>query len=319
MKYEPDWWVELEHNYFKTMAARQDLLRRHGDRVFFHGPGSDLACRELMEMLMQFTTKRYPQHFSLNADSSVLTNHVLHTTTNLLTTHPLRALFDNLPEDYAIMLRNPVDGLYYLRAAMVCSSVGWDIASHRDQVLRSIHAHVPDYASKMAMSMDRYFSKMDAATPIQRGSWGLEDWELLFSSPHVDPSTEWQRSAFHADPARLTASDIKLRCDWQTLRRLPLSGAIVFNFKAVFTPLEELRDEAFVPALLHKVLKDGRDNLITYKCVDHVRSLAVETLGMWAREQVEKGMVPEDWEVGTLEQSPFFPGWEDKWRRQQGL
>ncbi|KAJ9150368.1 hrq family protein [Pleurostoma richardsiae] len=317
LKYEPDWWVELERNYFQTMAARQELLKTHSDHILFHQPGSELACRELMEMLLQFVTKRYPQYFSLEKDDTVFVNRLLKTTTDLTTTHPLRAIFANIPEDYAMVLRNEADGLYYLRAAMVCSSVGWDIGSHRDEPLRAIHKHVPDYAEKMAFSMDRYFSKMPVDQPIERCSWSLEDHAPLFSSPNAMP--DWKRSAFDANPGDLRPEHIKLRCDWQTLRRLPLSAAIVFNFKAVFTPLEELRDEPYVPALLHRVLEQGKENLITYKCVDHVKNTAMGALAGWAKEQVDNGVVPADWEVGTLDESPFFPGWEEKWRAKQGF
>ena len=52
-----------------------------------------------------------------------------------------------------------------------------------------------------------------------------------------------------------------LRVDWQTLRRLPLSGAVVFNFKALFTPVTEFRDEPYVPALVLKILNEGKKNI----------------------------------------------------------
>lgn len=317
MKFDPDYWVELEKNYFTTMAARKELLKKHPDRVLFNNPGSELACRELMEMLLQFTCIRYPKYFSMSESKSVLYNRLLNTETNLDTTSPLQVIFDNIPEDYGIMLRNENDGLYYLRAAMVCSSVGWDIGQHRDEPLRMIHTHVPDYASKMAFSMDRFFAKMPVDQPIQRCSWSLEDHAPLFSSPVVVP--DWKRSAFDAEKEKLTIDDIKLRCDWQTLRRLPLSSAIVFNFKAVFTPITELREEPYIPALLLRVLQEGKENLITYKMVDHVKYVAMTALEKWAQEQVDAGVVPADWEVGTLEDSPFFPGWEKKWHAQQGF
>jgi hypothetical protein len=317
MKFDPDWWVELEKNYHQTMTARQELLTKYPDNVMFTYPGSELACRELMEMLVQFITKRYTQYFSLEEDNAVLVNRLLDTTTNLLTTPPLKVIFDNIPEDYALMLRNENDGLYYLRAAMVCSSVGWDIGQHRNKPLSQIHTHVPDFKEKMEFSMDRFFAKMPVDQPIQRCSWGLEDHAPLFSSPEVVP--DWQRSAFADNPEKLKVEDLQLRCDWQTLRRLPLSGAIVFNFKAVFNPFTDLRAEPYVPALLLKILQEGKENLITYKCVEHVRQVAMGALETWAKEQVEVGTVPKDWEVCTLDESPFYPGWEDKWREKQGF
>ena len=50
------------------------------------------------------------------------------------------------------------------------------------------------------------------------------------------------------DP-NLRLEDCHLRVDWQTLRRLPLSAAVLFNFKAVFTPVTEFRDEPVMLAL----------------------------------------------------------------------
>lgn len=117
----------------------------------------------------------------------------------------------------------------------------------------------------------------------------------------------------------LEISDCNLRVDWQTLRRLPLSAGVVFNFKAVFTPVVEFRDEPFIPALLLKVLNEGKESLMKYKNTWHVEHVVKPALEEWVKEQVEKGLVPEDWEVHTLEESPYFPGWEEKWHRQQGF
>lgn len=330
MKYSPNWWVELERNYVQTMSARQRLLQAHGARIMFESAGAGPAVRELSEMLLQFLAARYPAHFALSASASAsapaagarrFRNRLLGTTTDLAATPPLRAIFANVPEDYALMLRSESDGLYYLRAAAVCSSVGWHVAQHRDSPVRSIHAEVPG-AARMAMSMDRWFAKAATDAPVARCSWSLEDHEVLFASPQAEAEEgrEWKRGRFAGGrEAELRVEDIRLRCDTQTLRRLPISGAVAFSFKATFTRLEELRDEPYVPALLLKVLEEGNGELVGYKVEEHVKKVAVKALGEWAKEQVENGVVPADWEVGTLDESPFFPGWEQKWRRQQGL
>jgi hypothetical protein len=115
----------------------------------------------------------------------------------------------------------------------------------------------------------------------------------------------------------LDLSQCHLRVDWQTLRRLPLSAAVVFNFKALFTPVSEFRDEPYIPALLLKVLNEGKESLMKYKNTWHVEHVVKPALEQWSKEQVDSGLVPKDWDVHTLEDSPFFPGWEEKWRRQQ--
>jgi Protein of unknown function (DUF3445) len=159
-----------------------------------------------------------------------------------------------------------------------------------------------------------FFSKMPTEKPIQRGSWGLEVDKPLYMPPG-DPHEKYRE----VQSSDLTLDRCHLRVDWQTLRRLPLSSGVVFNFKAVFTPVADFRDEPFVPAIIHKVLKEGKKTLMEYKNTWHVEHVCVPALEEYAKEQVDRGLVPADWEVHTLEDQPFFPGWNEKWRGQQGF
>jgi hypothetical protein len=160
----------------------------------------------------------------------------------------------------------------------------------------------------------RYFTKKPTDKSIQRGSWGLEVDTPLYMPPG-DPHEKHR----DAQNPSLTLSQCNLRVDWQTLRRLPLSAGVVFNFKALFTPVAEFRDEPYIPALLLKVLEEGKESLMKYKNTWHVEHVVKPALEGWVKEQEEKGMVPTEWEVQTLDESPYFPGWEGKWHRQQGF
>ncbi|KAF1964191.1 hypothetical protein BU23DRAFT_71934 [Bimuria novae-zelandiae CBS 107.79] len=313
-KMEPDWWLELEDTYKERMKQRQEIFEKEGDKVLNMLPGSHFACKELMELSLQFLCARYPQYFRLDKDKMIFHNGILNTESDLKNTHPLHVLFNNIPEDFAITMRNPEDGLYSFRAGQICSALGWNVGSKIGKTLPEIHAPVPDYKEKMQMSMDRYFTKMPTDKAIQRGSWGLEVDQPLYMPPG-DPH-EKLRDFQMAD---LDISRCNLRVDWQTLRRLPLSGAIVFNFKALFTPLEEFRTEAFIPALVLKNLNEAKPNLMAYKNTWHTEHVVKPALEQWAKEQVEKEWVPKDWEPQTLEDSPYFPNWEEKWHQQQGF
>ena len=155
---------------------------------------------------------------------------------------------------------------------------------------------------------------MPTFKPIQRGSWGLEVDQPLYMPPG-DPHEKYRD--FQAP--ELTLDRIHLRVDWQTLRRLPLSAGIVFNFKALFTPVAEFRDEPFIPSLLLKVITEGKENLMKYKNTWHVEHVVLPKLREWKEEQERSGVVPKGWAVHTLDESPWFPGWEEKWRGKQGF
>ncbi|KXG49708.1 Protein of unknown function DUF3445 [Penicillium griseofulvum] len=312
-KLETDWWIELENTYKSRIAQRKELYVKNGKEVLDSMPGSELACKELMEMVLQFICARYPQYFTL-IDKRVLQNKILSTEQDVTAKPPLEVLLDNVPEDFAIMLRDDKKGFYFLRAAVICSALGWNVGSKIGKQLHEIHEPIPDYKEKMQFSMDRYFTKMPTEKPIQRGSWGLEIGQPLYMPPG-DPEI-LHRLSQRAD---LTIDECHLRVDWQTLRRLPLSGAVVFNFKAVFTPITEFRDEPGVPDLVMKIVTEGKKNLMDYKSVWHVQHVVLPRLEEWAKEQKKNGLVPEDWEVSTLDDSPWFKGWQEKWHRQQGF
>lgn len=313
-KMETDWWLELENTYEERIKQRQQLYAKHGKAVLQALPGSELACKELMEMALQFLCARYPQYFRLDTTKQIFHNGILKTETNLADTPPLHVLLNNIPEDFAIMLRDNKSGFYLFRAGIICSALGWNVASKIGLRLHEIHAPIPDYREKMQFSMDRYFAKMPADKPIQRGSWGLEIDQPLYMPPG-DPH-EAHRST---QLPNLDLSRCHLRVDWQTLRRLPLSAGVVFNFKALFTPVTEFRDEPFIPGIVLKVLNEGKRSLMEYKNTWHVEHVVKPALEQWHGEQVDRGLVPRDWEPHTLEESPWYPGWEQSWRRKQGF
>ncbi|KAI4100125.1 MAG: hypothetical protein LQ345_007468, partial [Seirophora villosa] len=232
-KMETDWWLELEQEYVKSIRDRKELFATRGKMMLDYLPGSELACKELMEMALQFLCARYPHYFSLTYSHDkgyVFHNGILHNETVVKDMHPLHVLLENVPEDFGIMLRNPDDGHYYLRAGVLCSSLGWTLGSKLGMQLKEIHGPIPDYKEKMEFSMDRYFAKLPTARPIQRGSWGLEVDKPLFMPPG-DPHEAYRDIQLPA--SQLPLSRVHLRVDWQTLRRLPLSGSIIFNFKAL--------------------------------------------------------------------------------------
>ena len=107
MRLENDWWIELENTYKSRIAQRKALYAEYGDAVLRWLPGSELACKELMETAIQYICARYPQHFCLGKDRRTFENNILGTKQDVTTTHPLLVLLDNIPEDFVVM---QVDG-----------------------------------------------------------------------------------------------------------------------------------------------------------------------------------------------------------------
>ncbi|KAK2467056.1 hypothetical protein APHAL10511_001314 [Amanita phalloides] len=259
IKMEPDWWLELESTYRERLIERRKLYEMHGTGVVDSLPGSESACRELAQMAIQFLCARYPNQFAFNKQTGVFYNRILDAECKVRETKPLLFLLEHVPEDFAIMLQKEETGLYHLCAAISCSSIGWLLQEKMGKPLHEIHEPVPYYKEKMELSMDRYFSKLQCDQPIQRGSWGFEIGQPLYLQSDHD---EWRLRETQCPDLRL--EDIHLRVDWQTLRRLPKSRAVVINFKALFTPVTSFRDEPYIPRLMLTILREAKQPLL--KC-----------------------------------------------------
>lgn len=107
-KLEPDWWLELENTYKDRIAQRKSLYAQYREDVLQWLPGSELASKELMEMVLQFLCARYPQYFRLYPSASdptktVFENKILKTKEIVQDRHPLLVLLDHVPEDFALV------------------------------------------------------------------------------------------------------------------------------------------------------------------------------------------------------------------------
>lgn len=169
---EPDWWIELENTYATRIAQRQELYREHGKGVLDWLPGSEPACKELMEMVLLFLVNRYPMYFSLVrskpslAAPDVFVNGILGTESKLKEVNPLCVLLDHVPEDFAITLKNQETGLYEFRAGVICSALGWDVSTKIGKNLTQIHEIVPDYKENMQKHMDQYVLLLELTATV---------------------------------------------------------------------------------------------------------------------------------------------------------
>lgn len=152
---DPDFWIELESTYRERVAQRKALFTAHGKKVLDYMPGSEAACTELAEMAIQFLCARYPTQFRFEPESGMFYNGILDEWSDTKTMEPLVFLLNTVPEDFLIVQKDEKTGLYFFRAGVGCSAVGWSIATKIGKPLNEVHGPVPHYKEKMEFSMDR--------------------------------------------------------------------------------------------------------------------------------------------------------------------
>ena len=133
MKLDPSYWLELESTYVRRLRQRCELFDRFGGQVLQCLSGAEVGCHELMEMVIMFLCQRYPAWFVIEnrGEGQVLKNEILGTETRIDVEgeEALKVLLENIPEDFALMQRNPEDGLYYFRGGVICSAMGWSLGT----------------------------------------------------------------------------------------------------------------------------------------------------------------------------------------------
>ena len=175
----------------------------------------------------------------------------------------LRTLGSHIDTDFLILLPTQTEDekerdsqpVYHLEAFSTTFPSGFSTLSKLSLPLSAIHSPVPQYARKIGKSMDRFFARLETGKLVRRANWTITTTPKLFvqSGTHFHDfdtmSPAKQEDSIAEQRRGLNVEDMRLRCERQTLMRLPLSGALVFAFKTYLTSLGEVKEEGSGEAL----------------------------------------------------------------------
>ena len=144
---------------------------------------------------------------------------------------------------------------YRLVAGSVASPSYWRLADKIGQELLDIHDPVPALRSRIGQAMRRFFRQLPPSRVYLRGNWFVHASGEPFRTP--------QDARPCAASGPVGVHDLYLRCERQTLRRLPESSAIVFAIRVYLNKVTELASH---PALAADVLDALADpSALTYR------------------------------------------------------
>ena len=137
-------------------------------------------------------------------------------------------------EDLCV-LQPDAAGQYHLTAAAVGFPTDWRLAEKMGQPLTAIHAPIHGYGEQLAKGVDHFFATMPTGPIFGRSNWFVvpsEAWRYL---PRDDPATRFAHVT-----AQNAGSTLFLRCERQTLRRLPGTGAVLFTIGIAISAFDAL-------------------------------------------------------------------------------
>lgn len=112
-------WLALDNLYHQEQEFRRYLLKTDPNGVMQCLPGSEVACEEALECIVNFLTRRYPYYFRLLEEKPGYIHNELTNLTLKITApyeqHPLEVAAQLCMEDINLLLKGAGDdNEYYL-------------------------------------------------------------------------------------------------------------------------------------------------------------------------------------------------------------
>ena len=262
-------WLDPDQFLIRDLAEKAAHLRERHDIVFRQTPETEAAQAEARDLITAHLLEHFPNLYRRDGNSIHIANGP---SVDLAQGAPLEAASHLIQEDLCLMRRKP-DG-WHLVAASLCFPSSWSLAEKIGQNMAHIHAPVPGFHGRMHDVVGRMFDAMQSEVPMLRFNWSLYgDAKLHHPETHADPERF---------PAHTPVVDVAhLRVERQTLRKLPLSGDILFTIRIYTDPLNGLADHprgAALAASLRQHLCAMTPEQLAYKGLSHMRERLVQGL-----------------------------------------
>ncbi|KAL1800268.1 hypothetical protein ACET3X_000610 [Alternaria dauci] len=251
--------IAMDNTHRERLQIRKELIEKERYEVLACNPEAAPAILELYEWLTRtYLPRRFPSLYTVTESRTHLRNHV---TDGLIPLHmtngeeALEILGSNIDTEFLLLTsssKSPntssfattAQTKYVLTAFINCFPSGFNTRSKLNQLLAAIHNPVPGYAAKLEKSMDRFFANLPVGKIVKRSNWSISTNGQLFclEGNHMTEEDLALKQKMEAEE-EIDLDKTVLRCERQTLHRLPKTGALVFAFKTYQYPLCELRDE----------------------------------------------------------------------------
>jgi hypothetical protein len=226
-------WFEIDDRYAEEMAEKRRLMSTAPGDVFAAMAESDSARAEALELVAAALTAHHPDWFDQHG--SALSNRLTGESWDARLIDPLELAGRLIQEDLCL-IQNREEGPVFT-AASLCFPSRWRLLDKIGKPLAAVHGPVPQYANRLAGPVDRFMRHVKPGHIASRLNWSLLDDPALFQ-----PGGKWRVEASADITAENAGSRVFLRVERQTLRRLPVTSAVLFGIRVHVYPLQQVID-----------------------------------------------------------------------------
>ena len=209
----PDDWTMTDDAHAGQMARRADLLADRRDTVLMAEDGALDPAREVLGMALDLFRRDPARGYAVEGGAVRRPDGVL---VGVDREAPFLTLGHLLQEDICILEKR--GGEHVLTGAVLCFPASWRLDEKFGRPLTDIHVPAARYDADIARRVQRLFDGVQAGRPLWR-------FNRLW---YQDAELHQPRSAQDRRPGSRATDGPYLRCERQTILRLPVTGAVVF-------------------------------------------------------------------------------------------
>lgn len=268
---DPARWIEPDGDLERYLLEKDRLIADQRDVVFVEETGTRDAQREVLDLLAEHITARHPSVYRRKGSAVVAGARTIDLDTGEA---PLVTAGALVQDDLVLMRRD--DSGWRLVAGYVAFPSSWSLPEKFGRRMEDIHAPVPDFGegTRNALLINRMFDNLKVEQPVFRFNWSI----------NPDADLHYPASKAHGalpDGHALSLETTFARVERQTLRKLPVSGDILFTIRIYTDPLAALRtlpDARRVAAVFADQLEALTPPQATYKGLATKRAALVAEL-----------------------------------------
>jgi hypothetical protein len=273
-------WIEQDDLLVEQLAQKEAILAQEGDASFAALEGSEAGQAEVLRLLAGHLPARHAQTYRREGEAL----RILPAGRAIaLEGAPALLTASRLVQEDLLLMRRDAEG-WRLVAGSLCFPSTWVLAEKIGRPMNAIHAPVSGYAGKMAGMIARIFDNLKAEQPVERFNWSIYgDGRLRHAQSKQDPLQRF--------PPGQSVAHAHIRVERQTLRRLPLSGDILFTVRVHVDPAAALvadsRGRALAGALQASLAALSPDEL-AYKGLVEARERLLASLAALSEGSLDK-------------------------------
>ena len=244
---DPMEWIDVDEQLLAYLDEKDRLAQRVPDKIFVAEPGTEAAQAEVLTLLADHLPEQFPdiyQRIGPQIDIVPAFRRV-----RLDTPYPPLLIAGGLVQEDLVLMRRDDIG-WRLAAGHLCFPSSWRLHEKFGKALQEIHTPVPDFGrdTRNATIIERMFDNLRPEQPVMRWNWSLHSDDVLH---HPHSAGQWRFGDEKID-------SLYFRLERQTLRKLSVSGDILFTIRIYLDPLEAMEQQTNAAELARALIDQLR-------------------------------------------------------------